>query len=188
MFASMISSPAFWLIVLILVDFAVIFLTLLNPVWKARFFRLPRWAQRILVPLNVLPAWLLALAPQPKLLPAKSLAFTFSGSVITCLAIVIWLTAMSQIGFIPSIKSKERVISTGPYRLVRHPLYLGNLLFPLGLALLFRASVALYFIPVLAVLYSALIVIEEKGLLAEYGEDYKRYREKVAYRLLPLLF
>ncbi len=75
--------------------------------------------------------------------------------------------------------------TTGSYGVVRHPLYSTGLLilwcFPILTAgtLAFDAAITLY------VLIGS--ELEERRLIAEFGEDYLRYRKKVA-RLIPFIF
>ena len=68
----------------------------------------------------------------------------------------------------------------GPYALVRHPMYLGIVLFNLGASLalespLLLAATALFVVPFTAVRISA----EEKVLRDAFGERYLRYAERV---------
>ena len=81
----------------------------------------------------------------------------------------------------------HRVVSTGVYGLVRHPMYLGGLLMFLGGSLLTGAAVALAFFFVLTPLLVARIVEEERLLLAELP-GYEAYRRRVRYRLVPCVW
>lgn len=77
------------------------------------------------------------------------------------------------------------VVRDGPYAFVRHPGYLGFLLFCIGLPLIVGNW------PVLAalggamlILFSALIRVEDRLLVAELGEPYREYARRTA-RLVP---
>ncbi|NIM89900.1 MAG: isoprenylcysteine carboxylmethyltransferase family protein [Candidatus Aminicenantes bacterium] len=78
----------------------------------------------------------------------------------------------------------HRVITTGPYEYVRHPMYVGVMLFilcaPLALASFYS------FIPafVIVVLFIIRTSLEDKTLLEEL-EGYQEYAKKVRYRLIP---
>ncbi len=179
-------NPLYWLALLNLLSFGYGLASVGNAAQKQRFFRLPGWLQKAYVFINTGSAWALAIAPQDRLhLTAITSAV---GCACMLAAALVWFLALSQIGLIPSIKPRERVISTGIYGVIRHPIYLGNLLFPTGLALASEASLALLYLPFLAILYATLAVVEETSLLDEYGEDYRSYQKRVQNRLIPLIF
>ncbi len=81
----------------------------------------------------------------------------------------------------------DGIVTGGPYRLVRHPMYAAALSISLGLACLVRywAFLAVFIIYLLLVL--PLIALEEKELLKAYGERYAAYRLKVK-RLVPFVY
>jgi protein-S-isoprenylcysteine O-methyltransferase Ste14 len=78
----------------------------------------------------------------------------------------------------------QTVITTGPYRLVRHPLYAGALIFIAGTSLLLGSWWGLVAVPVLAALLALRIRIEEEALRAGL-EGYDDYARRVPYRLIP---
>ena len=78
----------------------------------------------------------------------------------------------------------QRVISSGPYRYVRHPMYAGAILFFLGTPLLLGSWYGLAATPILIILLAVRVVIEEKTL-GEELEGYGEYRDRVRYRLIP---
>lgn len=75
---------------------------------------------------------------------------------------------------------------TGPYRLVRHPIYLGWLLATFGAAhmttdrLLFAGISALYLVIAMP--------IEERALRRYFGETYKGYADRVRWRVVPYIY
>lgn len=82
---------------------------------------------------------------------------------------------------------KERgqtVISTGPYRYVRHPMYSGACLFFLGTALLLGSWYGVLCTPFFVGLFALRAVMEER-LLHEELEGYDAYAAQVKYRFLP---
>jgi protein-S-isoprenylcysteine O-methyltransferase Ste14 len=90
--------------------------------------------------------------------------------------------------FEPTVRIQEdrghRVVSTGPYGLMRHPGYLSGILWAASVPLVVGSLYA--FVPVL--LYSALMVLRtllEDRTLREELEGYAEYARKVRYRLLP---
>jgi protein-S-isoprenylcysteine O-methyltransferase Ste14 len=78
----------------------------------------------------------------------------------------------------------HHVITTGPYRHVRHPLYAGALFFFAGTPLLLGSWYGLAAAPVLVALLAIRIVIEERTLLAAL-DGYADYAARVRYRLIP---
>ncbi len=76
--------------------------------------------------------------------------------------------------------------TSGPYGLVRHPIYLGGLFFFVGLSLLFSWP-ALALSGVLAVLWGAKTRVEEAHLTARFPE-YEEYRRRVRRRLVPFVY
>jgi protein-S-isoprenylcysteine O-methyltransferase Ste14 len=78
----------------------------------------------------------------------------------------------------------QRVISTGPYAHVRHPMYSGMILFFVGVPLLLGSWLGLAMAPVFLVLFAIRIRIEERTLIAGLA-GYSDYAARVRYRLLP---
>jgi protein-S-isoprenylcysteine O-methyltransferase Ste14 len=82
------------------------------------------------------------------------------------------------------VQAGQRVVSTGLYRLVRHPMYTGNLIMMVGIPLALGSYWGLVFvIPGLIVL--ALRIRDEEKLLAQELNGYREYSRKVRYRLAP---
>lgn len=81
--------------------------------------------------------------------------------------------------------SDHKVIRTGPYRYVRHPLYASEILGYTGLGLALQSWVALIVMLITASLfYSNRIRIEERFLAAELGDEYVQYMKQVK-RIIP---
>jgi protein-S-isoprenylcysteine O-methyltransferase Ste14 len=74
----------------------------------------------------------------------------------------------------------------GPYRLVRHPIYLGWVLMAFGTPHMTGDRLAF---AVITTLYLAIAIPwEERGLIRVFGEDYRRYRRQVRWRMLPYVY
>jgi protein-S-isoprenylcysteine O-methyltransferase Ste14 len=78
----------------------------------------------------------------------------------------------------------HRVISTGPYAWVRHPMYSGTVLFFVGTPLLLGSWWGVALSPSFIVLFAVRSGIEERALLAGLS-GYTDYAARVRYRLLP---
>jgi protein-S-isoprenylcysteine O-methyltransferase Ste14 len=70
------------------------------------------------------------------------------------------------------------VVSAGAFQYVRHPLYLGCLLFYFGLACVTASLWSLAFLGVIFLFYNYIAGYEEKLLEARFGESYRTYKEK----------
>jgi len=122
--------------------------------------------------------------PQPYLVAER--AFVVIGFLILVFSVVYL-----------RVKRKEGLVTSGPYRLVRHPQYLGIILLTLGLTSLSvwilntsygigflspSQTVGLWFIELLA--YIFLAHVEELFLSRKYGETFEEYRSRVPF-LIP---
>jgi protein-S-isoprenylcysteine O-methyltransferase Ste14 len=74
----------------------------------------------------------------------------------------------------------RRTVVSGPYRYVRHPLYVGEALTMLGACLLIGTEIALLFWAVITGLQLARARIEEKKLSQAFS-DYRAYRKKTPF-------
>jgi protein-S-isoprenylcysteine O-methyltransferase Ste14 len=85
------------------------------------------------------------------------------------------------------IQAEQTVVTSGPYRFVRHPLYAGALFFFLGLPLLLDAWRGLFFVPFLILGLAARAVGEERVLRSGLA-GYADYAQRVRYRFLPFVW
>ena len=81
----------------------------------------------------------------------------------------------------------HRVISTGPYAWVRHPMYSASILFFVGAPLLLGSWWGVAMSPLFIVLFAIRARIEERALLAGLP-GYADYMARVRYRLVPGLW
>jgi protein-S-isoprenylcysteine O-methyltransferase Ste14 len=81
----------------------------------------------------------------------------------------------------------HRVIDTGPYAFVRHPMYSGAVLYFAGIALLLGSWWGLILSSVFFVLFSIRAAIEERALI-DGLPGYADYLARVRYRLVPGLW
>jgi protein-S-isoprenylcysteine O-methyltransferase Ste14 len=111
------------------------------------------------------------------------------GTALTAAAALIrsWAEAYlhSSVVHDPKLHS-ERLTADGPYRFVRNPLYLGNVLLALGIGTMAgRFGFAIIVAGNIVIVYR-LILREEAGLLASQGQSYREYFRAVP-RLMPAL-
>lgn len=110
------------------------------------------------------------------------------GMVILVVATAFTLWARFALGAMwsaaPTVKEEHKLHTSGPYGITRHPIYTGMLAMLLGSLLLAGAGQWILPFPVLAILLEIKLHIEERLMLAEFPEDYPRYRERVP-QLIP---
>ena len=105
------------------------------------------------------------------------LCFAF-GTMLLVLAALIrsWATAYLKSGVVhDSAIHSELLVADGPYRHVRNPLYLGNILQALGIGLMASRLGFVFLTVVNTIFMLRLILHEESGLLQSQGESYRRY-------------
>ena len=82
------------------------------------------------------------------------------------------------------VEKGQKVIQSGPYRLVRHPMYLGAILMyvasPLALGSYWAVIPAIFIIPIFIAR-----ILNEESVLAKELEGYSEYKLITRYRLIP---
>ena len=123
---------------------------------------------------------------------------TFSTATITVLVAAIVFTALGAgfrlcgSAYVGSgvVASRDMhgnaLLADGPYRRTRNPLYLGTLLFTIGLSVLMPVSGAVVCIALIWILQIRLALAEEPFLAARFGQSYVDYATRVP-RFLPSL-
>lgn len=90
----------------------------------------------------------------------------------------------SYAGRVVEVEAGQKVIETGPYAVVRHPMYLGTVLMFLATPLALGSFGALFvFLPVPALII--LRIRNEEEVLVRELPGYAEYRQKTRYRLVP---
>jgi protein-S-isoprenylcysteine O-methyltransferase Ste14 len=101
---------------------------------------------------------------------------------------IVWLTFRENSFAAPVIRIQEergqRVISTGPYRIVRHPMYAGATLYMIGMPLLLGSWLGLLVLPLILGALTTRIFLEEAALRSGLP-GYREYADRVRYRLVP---
>ena len=85
------------------------------------------------------------------------------------------------------VEKGQKVIDTGPYAFIRHPLYLSNLIIYLGTPIALGSFWALIAILPLPVVIIFRLLDEEKTLQKDLP-GYTDYMSEVKYRLIPLIW
>lgn len=91
------------------------------------------------------------------------------------------LRAMRRAGTsVKPYKPTTALLTEGPFRLTRNPMYLGMIIQYVGLALLFNALWAIALLPLaLVVVHVTVIKREERYLEQKFGEEYRFYKARV---------
>jgi len=79
-----------------------------------------------------------------------------------------------------------KLVKDGPYAIIRHPQYLGGILFTISITLWTQVWLSLVLSIIIIILTYQWTYSEDKNLIEKFGEDYKRYKENVP-RLNPIL-
>ena len=85
------------------------------------------------------------------------------------------------------VADDQKVITTGPYSVVRHPMYAGATLLLLFAPLALGSWVAIPF-PIPLILVVIVRLLEEEKFLGANLSGYEAYRQKVRYRLIPYIW
>ncbi|MBQ4129183.1 MAG: isoprenylcysteine carboxylmethyltransferase family protein [Ruminococcus sp.] len=86
-----------------------------------------------------------------------------------------------------NVQQNQKVIDTGLYSFVRHPMYLATVIMFLSMPLVLGSLYAF----LIMLVYPAVIVVRiynEEELLTNELSGYREYKEKVKYRLIPFIF
>ncbi len=111
------------------------------------------------------------------------------GAVLIALGmLVVWQTFRFNTFAAPQVRVQtaraHRVITDGPYRIVRHPMYAGGMLVFLGIPLLLGSWWGVVAVPLLLLGIAPRAVGEERLLRRELS-GYDEYAKRVRFRLIP---
>jgi protein-S-isoprenylcysteine O-methyltransferase Ste14 len=85
------------------------------------------------------------------------------------------------------VSGEQKVISSGPYAVVRHPMYAGAFLLLLATPLALGSWVSIP-LPIPVILVIIVRLLDEEKFLSANLDGYEAYRQKVRYRLLPYVW
>ena len=118
------------------------------------------------------------------------LPVTVIASVLFLLAYVLYAEVMRENAYLSrtvKVEEGQKVVDTGLYGIVRHPMYAVTILLFLMIPLVLGSFYAL----IVFAFYPAIIVVrlkDEEALLTRELPGYEAYRKKVKYRLIPFIW
>ena len=111
--------------------------------------------------------------------------------ILICSFFLFFLTFRENAYLSPLVRVQQdrgqKVISTGPYHFVRHPMYAATLIFVIGTPLLLGAWYGILVAPVVMIILAWRAVMEERTLQKELP-GYLEYTALVKFRLIPFIW
>jgi protein-S-isoprenylcysteine O-methyltransferase Ste14 len=153
--------------------------------------RANRWILAALGVIGLLGAWLPAYTDRKEF-------WTLDGDTIRWVGVVLFVAGGAlrmwpvfvlghRFSGLVAIQPGHALVTSGIYRVIRHPSYLGLLINSLGWALAFRSGVGVLLTVITLVPILARIRAEEALLCSQFGAEYDAYRSRTS-RLVPGIF
>lgn len=115
----------------------------------------------------------------------------YAGLVLFAFGIIILVAAMRVLGRLYTstlgIQHEHRLVTTGPYKYIRHPGYLGEVMSMFSVGLSLSSIVGLILGVASLVLVLVRIKPEEEMLIEHFGKEYQSYMRKTK-RLIPFIY
>jgi protein-S-isoprenylcysteine O-methyltransferase Ste14 len=155
-----------------------------------------KWDKYLLTSLFILAAfWFVAMPLDAQILglsPRFPLFIKISGGLLLFPALYLLIGATIANPYLSTVvriqsDRQQKVVSTGVYRIVRHPQYLGIIMLILGGPLLLESIMAI----IIGICIATILVIRingEEKMLIEELDGYIEYMQKVKHRLLPYIW
>jgi protein-S-isoprenylcysteine O-methyltransferase Ste14 len=140
----------------------------------------------------ILPAFYLATGfPRTADYPATAWAVAL-GAIFFASGLLLFRISHKELGrnwsITLQIREQHKLVNTGPYALIRHPMYTSFLLMAVGQALLLSNwVVGLAGLLGFAVLFLLRVGKEERMMLENFGPEYRPYMERTK-RIIPFLY
>lgn len=112
------------------------------------------------------------------------------GSIILLFAYVLYIEVMRENTYLSrtiEIQENQKVIDTGLYSIIRHPMYSATTLLFLSFPIVLGSAIAFIIFLFIPFILVKRIKNEEK-VLEEGLKGYKEYKEKVKYRMIPYIW
>ena len=115
---------------------------------------------------------------------------TYISIIIFLLSYIMWAEVLRENTYLSrtiKVVDNQKVIDSGLYSIVRHPMYLATLFLFLSMPLVLGSLISFFIFLLYPVLIIFRIIQEEKVLEKELN-GYKEYKKKVKYRLIPFIW
>ncbi len=150
-----------------------------------------RWIFVPLVPLTIAFAYLPSAADSNEVLVIDGDELRDAGFALYAAGAVLRVAAIVALGRrfsgLVAIQRDHRLETTGLYRFIRHPSYLGAIVAMVGWMLAFRSLLVVVLVPVLVWIVIARIEAEERLLASQFGDPYAAYRRRT-WRPVPFVY
>ena len=117
-------------------------------------------------------------------------AVSFAAAAVFLAAYLLYAEVMRETAYLSrtvEVQENQKVIDTGLYGIVRHPMYMSTLLLflsmPLVLGSVISFVIMLAYIPIIA-----MRIRNEEQVLEEGLEGYKEYKQRVRYKVIPFVW
>ena len=115
---------------------------------------------------------------------------TIAASVVFLVAYVLYAQVLRENAYLSrtvKVEEGQKVVDTGLYAIVRHPMYMATILLFLAMPMVLGSWYAF----VIFLAYPAIIIVrlkDEEELLTRELPGYAEYKQKVRYRILPFIW
>lgn len=115
----------------------------------------------------------------------------WAGVALTAIGLLFSVWARVHLGRnwsgVVTLKADHKLIRTGPYRYVRHPIYTGLLIAAMGSAMVANTLEAVFGVGLVLVAFLIKMRHEERLLTQEFGDDYRAFKSEVS-ALVPYVY
>ncbi len=115
---------------------------------------------------------------------------SYIASAVFLFAYVLYAEVMRENEYLSrtvEVQENQKVVDTGLYGIVRHPMYMSTVLLflamPIVLGSVISFAIMLFYIPIIV-----MRIKNEEKVLGEGLEGYTEYKQKVRYRLIPFIW
>ncbi len=111
-------------------------------------------------------------------------------SIIFLLSYIMWAEVLRENTYLSrtiEVQENQKVVDTGLYKIVRHPMYTATIFLFLSMPLVLGSLISFFIFLIYPIIIIFRIIYEEKFLEKELI-GYSEYKKKVKYRLIPFIW